>query len=96
MSLSKKDVEHVAALARLQIADGEKETLAAELNRILDYAVELQKLDLKDVPITTHANLTGTVTRPDTPEPSLSAEATLANAPDKEASQFRVPAVLEG
>lgn len=96
MGLSKKDVEYVASLARLRVTESEIETLAAELGRILEYAGELGRLELEGVPITTHAALTQSVTRPDEPQASLPQEVTLANAPEAEEGQFKVPAVLEG
>ncbi len=96
MSLSKKDVEHVAMLARIRVTDEEITSLATELSRILEHASELQKLDLDGVEPTSHVGVTQTVTRRDEPHESLPSEVVLANAPDVEEDQFKVPAILEG
>lgn len=96
MHLTEQDVEHVARLARLIVTDEEKHTLAGELGRILEHAGELGGLDLTGVAPMSHVGATETVTRPDEPHPSLSPETALANAPDADEQQFRVPAVLEG
>jgi aspartyl-tRNA(Asn)/glutamyl-tRNA(Gln) amidotransferase subunit C len=49
MKITEADVEHVAALASLELAPGEKKDLAVELSRILDYVEQLNKLDLSGV-----------------------------------------------
>lgn len=101
MSLSRKDVLHVAALARLHVTETEQDALAQELNRILAYAGQLKKpeldvlINLAEVEATNNRSETGMVTRPDEPGESLPPEVVLANAPDTEGRQFRVPAVLE-
>ena len=46
MSVSGKDVRHIAALARLEIADERIDTLVTELNGILVHMDVLQALDL--------------------------------------------------
>lgn len=96
MSLTDKDIEHVANLARLQVFENEKRSLAGELSRILEYAGDLQRLDLTGVEPTSHVGVKESVMRSDEPSPSLPAEVALANAPDTDEQQFRVPAVLEG
>lgn len=96
MSLTKKDVEHVAMLARIRVTDEEITSLATELSRILEHASELQQLELEGVEPTSHVGVTQTVTRRDEPHESLPAQIVLANAPDVEEDQFKVPAILEG
>lgn len=96
MHLTEKDVEHVAALARLHVTEEQKSVLTEELSRILAYAQDLQDLDLRDVPPTTQSGITQSVTREDSPRPSLDQSLALANSPDGDDGQFRVPAVMEG
>lgn len=96
LQLTEKDVEHVAALARLHVTSEQKAVLTEELSRILAYAQELQALDLHDVPPTAGPGVTQTVMREDSPRASLPQHLALANAPDEHEGQFRVPAVLEG
>jgi aspartyl-tRNA(Asn)/glutamyl-tRNA(Gln) amidotransferase subunit C len=47
--LTKKDLEHLAELARIDLKEGEEEKLQKDLGAILDYFKELQELDTMDV-----------------------------------------------
>ncbi|MCI0182554.1 MAG: Asp-tRNA(Asn)/Glu-tRNA(Gln) amidotransferase subunit GatC [Acidibacillus sp.] len=96
MSLSRQDVLHVASLARLEVNEAEMESLVSDLTSILEYAEELQQLDLTGVLPMSYVGMLQTVTRPDVVGSSLSDDEALANGPDVEEQQFRVPAVLEG
>lgn len=96
MSITIQDVVHVANLARLALSEEEMETFTGQLNKILQHAEELQKLDLENVEPTSHVLPIENVMREDRPRTWLTNEQALANAPDKEAGQFRVPAVMEG
>ena len=93
MSISRDQVLHVAALARLDLSDEEVERLTAELGAILDAVSKVSELDLDDVEPTSHPLDVVNVWREDEPRPSLALEDALANAPDPEDGHFRVPAV---
>lgn len=95
MSITVKDVEHVAALARLELSDREKEQFTEQLNAILKYAGQLDQLNTDDVEPTSHAMPLVNVMREDEVRPSLPIEKVLLNAPDEEDGQIKVPAVLE-
>ena len=95
MAVSKKDVEHVAKLARLGLSEPEKELFAKQLSAILDYAAILNKLDTKNVPPTSHAIPMKNVLREDKAIPYQNTEDILANAPDREGNMFRVPRIME-
>lgn len=95
MSITIKEVEHVASLARLELTGQEKEQFAGQLNAILKYAEQLDKLDTEGVEPTSHAVPLTNVMREDEIRPSLPVEQVLLNAPDEEDGQIKVPAVLE-
>ncbi|WP_019536609.1 Asp-tRNA(Asn)/Glu-tRNA(Gln) amidotransferase subunit GatC [Paenibacillus ginsengihumi] len=95
MSITIKEVEHVASLARLELTEQEKEQFAGQLNAILKYAEQLDKLDTEGVEPTSHAVPLTNVMREDEIRPSLPVEQVLLNAPDEEDGQIKVPAVLE-
>jgi aspartyl-tRNA(Asn)/glutamyl-tRNA(Gln) amidotransferase subunit C len=95
MSISIKDVEHVAGLARLTLNEEEKQQFAEQLNKILQYAGKLDELNTDGVEPTSHVMPIANVMREDAVRPSLSRERVLLNAPDEEDGQFKVPAVLE-
>lgn len=96
MNITEDAVLHVAKLARLAVSEEEAHHLAPQLSDIISYAEQLQRVDLSDVVPTSHALQLTNVLRPDTPRPGLTREQALANAPDSDGQQVRVPAVLEG
>ncbi|AZN43194.1 MULTISPECIES: Asp-tRNA(Asn)/Glu-tRNA(Gln) amidotransferase subunit GatC [Paenibacillus] len=95
MSITIKDVEHVANLARLELSEQEKEQFNGQLNAILKYAEKLNELNTDDVEPTSHVLPVYNVMRDDVIKPSVSNETALRNAPDEDDGQFKVPAVLE-
>ena len=95
MSISKKDVEHVAKLARLGLSEEEKKLFTEQLSTILDFADNLKKLDTKDVPPTSHAIPMKNVLREDKVAPCKNVDDILANAPEEEEHMFKVPRILE-
>lgn len=95
MSISLKDVEHVAKLARLELRAEEKEKLTEQLNAILKYMDKLNELDTNHIEPTSHAMKLTNVMREDIPRGSWPIELVMRNAPDEEDGHFKVPAVIE-
>ena len=95
MTLSKKEVEHIATLARLNLSEAEKELYRAQLSSILDHVARLQDLDTRDIPPTFSVLPLHSVLRSDEPAPGLETQDLLHNAPQTEDGQFRIPAVFE-
>lgn len=94
MSLSPKEVEHVASLARLKLAREEIETVTQQLNGILLYMEKLAELDTKGIQPTTHALHLSNAFREDVVIPSLPSDEALDLAPEHECSAFVVPKVI--
>ncbi len=88
------DVAHVAKLARLHLSEEELATFTGQLDAVLDHAADVEALDLDDVPPTSHPYPLTNVLRDDVVVPSLDREEVLAQAPDVEDNQFKVPPVL--
>lgn len=95
MTLTLEEVEHIAHLARLNLTEEEKARYRTQLSAILDFARRLQELDTTGIPPTASVLPSRSVLRQDIPRPSLKTEDLLANAPEAESNQFRVPPVLE-
>ena len=91
MAITRDEVLHVARLARLDLRDEEVEQLTRELDAILAAVGKVAELDLTGVPPTSHPLDVVNVWADDKPEPSLSLEDALANAPDADGPLFRVP-----
>jgi len=95
MAIDIKHVEHVALLARLQLSEEEKQGLTTDLNNILQYVEKINELDTSNVEPTSHILPIRNVVRADVVKPSPGPEVMLANAPDREESFIKVPAVIE-
>jgi len=89
------DIEHVAKLARLQLTDDEKATLASQLGQILEHAARVGEVAAADVVPTASPIPRANVYREDIAEPSLPVDEALRNAPEREGDRFRVPRIAE-
>jgi aspartyl-tRNA(Asn)/glutamyl-tRNA(Gln) amidotransferase subunit C len=92
VAISREQVLHVAKLARLALSEEEVDRFSDQLNAILEAIGKVSELDLSDVPPTSHPLALANVVDRDEPRPSLEREQALANAPEREANAFRVPA----
>ncbi len=96
MKITRKDVEHVALLSRLELGENDVAKFTGQLNAILDYIDVLNKVDTAGVEPTAHVLPLQNVMRADEARPSLPRELALANAPEREDGYFKVPKILEG
>ena len=95
-TLSRADVEHVAHLARLGLADDELTRLEGELNHILDQYAILARLDTEAIPPTAQVIELENILRDDVARPSLAVDEALANAPARDGDLLVVPAIIGG
>ena len=93
-TLSRKDVEHVAHLARLGLSEAELARLEGQLNHILDQYAVLAELDTEHIAPTAQTIELENILRDDTVRPSLEAEDILALAPERSGPYFVVPPIL--
>lgn len=94
MKISKKEVEHVALLARLSLSEEEINLYTEQMNAILEYAATLQQIDTSCVSPTAHAVQLCNVLREDEVKPSMAQEKVLNNAPKAVDGFFRVPRIV--
>ena len=93
--LTRKEVEHVAMLARLKLTEGEKERFAEQLTAILDYMSRLNDLDTSGVEPLAHVLPVNNVFRDDEVKAAgTDREEILAGAPLQENGCFRVPRIV--
>ena len=95
MGLTREQVAHVAELAKLGLTNEEMDRLGEQLSAILEYAEKVQELDTEAIPPTASVLDVQNVMRTDEVCPSMAREDVLVNAPNKEAGQFKVKAVLD-
>ena len=94
MAVTLKDVEHIARLARLECSEAEKETFTHQLNAILAYVEQLNKLETTSVEPLSHVIEYQNVFREDVVQPGLTPSEALKNAPAKTEKFFKVPKVI--
>jgi aspartyl-tRNA(Asn)/glutamyl-tRNA(Gln) amidotransferase subunit C len=93
-TLSRKDVEHVAHLARLGLSEEELARLEGQLNHIVDQYAVLAQLNTEHIPPTAQTIEVENILREDTVRESLSRDEVLASAPERQGEYFIVPPIL--
>jgi aspartyl-tRNA(Asn)/glutamyl-tRNA(Gln) amidotransferase subunit C len=93
--LTRAEVDHVAQLARLALTEEEAERYRSQLASILAQVATLDELDTASIPPSAGVLPLSNVMDDDVPRPSLPIEAVLANAPDREDDQLKVPPVFD-
>jgi len=84
----------MARLARLDLDEAEVDTMAVELNAIVQSMAALRTVDTSDVEPTAHAMTVTPRLRPDCVTSSLGPGMALEQAPQKSGSAFVVPKVV--
>lgn len=88
-------VKHIAHLARIEIQDEDKaKAMQKELDEIVDYAKQLEEVDLSQTAPMFHALDLKNVLREDEVETPLDQEEALKNAKSTQDGQFKVPKML--
>ena len=98
MPINQSDIEKVAQLAHLELAEDELKTFGPQIMEIINYIEQLNELDTANVEpaiggLTPEGAQTDSV-RDDELAGSLGQKAALEEAPDPAHGHFRVPKVL--
>jgi aspartyl-tRNA(Asn)/glutamyl-tRNA(Gln) amidotransferase subunit C len=95
MEITKKEVEYVAALARIEFDDTKLERFTAELQDIIGFFDKLNELEInEDVPLYQMPDNTHDL-REDIVLPSIPRKDILLNAPEHDDTCIIVPSVVE-
>ncbi len=92
--ITKEEVKKVAHLARLELNDNETNNHAKQLEKILDYIRQLEKIDTDDIPCTTRAIEVVNVFRKDEKKNFNCNEELLELGPSREDKYFKVPKII--
>ena len=95
MSDSSSDVKYVANLARLDLNEEEIQDFTKQLNDIISFVKQLERVDTTNIEPTSHANAVVDVIREDKLRNGMGSDAALKNAPDQNNQQFKVTRVVE-
>ena len=93
--ITKEEVKKVAHLARLELNKDEINNHAEQLQKILEYVKQLEKIDTNNVPCTTRAIEVVNVFRKDERQTSDCTEELLDLGPSKEDKYFKVPKIMK-
>jgi len=92
--ITKKEVEYVAELAKLEFNEEEKEEFTSQLNSILDYFKKLNELDTDKVEPTAYVISMPTLLNEDKVKPSMPQEEVLSNSKYIKKGYFKVPKIM--
>ncbi|MFT8812365.1 Asp-tRNA(Asn)/Glu-tRNA(Gln) amidotransferase subunit GatC [Oenococcus sp.] len=94
-SLPREDAAHVAQLAKLHFSDQQLDVLTGQLASILDLVETLNEVDTEGVEPTYTVSNNVNVLREDLAVKSGQKVALLANAPETQDGQIKVPAIID-
>ena len=92
--ITKEEVTKVARLARLELNEDEINNHAEQLEKILEYIKQLEKIDTDNVPCTTRAIEVTNVFRKDEKKYYENKNELLDLAPSREDKFFKVPKIM--
>ena len=92
--ITRDEVKKVAHLARLELNEDEINNHAKQLEKILEYIKQLEKINTEDVPCTTRAIEVINVFRKDDKKNFTSNEELLELGPSREDMYFKVPKII--
>ena len=92
--ISSEDVRNVAKLARLDLPEDALEIYATQLEKILGYVQQLEKVDTNGIPPTSRAVEVTNVLRKDEVQSNNIRNDLLELAPNREGDFYRVPKIL--
>jgi aspartyl-tRNA(Asn)/glutamyl-tRNA(Gln) amidotransferase subunit C len=93
-SVDEKLIRHIGVLARIELTDEQVATFGRQFVDIVAYMDKLQELNTDGIEPMAHPLPIQNVLAEDVVVPSLSVEAALANAPDKDNNLYKVPKVI--
>ena len=94
MKIDINTVDKIASLAKLEFNGAEKEAIAADMTKMLDFVDKLQEVDTEGVKPLIHITDEINVLRADTAKIEITQKEALKNAPKKDSTYFKIPKVI--
>ena len=92
--ISNDQVKKVARLARLELNESEIHQHAQQLEKILEYIKQLEKINTENIPCTTRAIEVANVLRKDEKKDYANVEEIIGLAPKRESKFYKVPKII--
>ncbi len=89
------DVNYVADLARLELTKDECDRFSEQLNEVINFVKQLEKLETDSIEPMAHTSPVYDVMRDDVQRPGFGTDTALRNAPMTSNNQFKVTRVVE-
>lgn len=89
------DIDYLAKLARIELSENERQEMQSRLKTIIKYLEKLNTVDFSNVEAMAHPLPSYNVWEDDIPEPCLTPEEVLFNAPQSRDNQIVVPKTVE-
>ena len=93
--ITSDEIKRLAALSKLSIADDEMDKYSEQLSDILDYVSQLENVDTGDVEPILNVLYQTNDSKLDEPQPSITQNFALKNAPKTSGEFFQVPEVIK-
>ena len=94
MKITSETIDHIAKLAKLKLAQHEKEIFQSDLKDVLDAFSKLSKLSTDNVPSSFHPIKLKNIMREDIPHKCLSEEEVFQNTTHKSGGYFKGPKIV--
>jgi aspartyl-tRNA(Asn)/glutamyl-tRNA(Gln) amidotransferase subunit C len=94
MNITRKDIEKLAHLSRLELTEEELVAMESDMNKMLQFVDKINALNLEGIEPLAYMSDEVNVLRADEVKQDISHEDALKNAPDKDTDYFRVPKVM--
>ena len=95
MTIDKETVEKVAHLARLELAEDEKEKMIDDMSKILGFMAKLNEIDTSGIEPLVYMTSEINVLRQDVIKQEITHQEALQNAPKHDENYFLVAKVIE-
>ena len=95
MIIDSETVDKIAHLARLELAETEKQEMIGDMNKILDFMAKLNEIDTSGVEPLVYLSNETNVFREDVVKQDITTREALMNAPKHDDKYFLVAKVIE-
>lgn len=95
MEISNQTIDKLANLAQLQFSEKERADIKVDLEKMVEFIEQLQKVDTTNVEPLIHISDAVNVLRTDEIKGSVTVDEALKNAPIKDDQFFTVPKVIK-
>ncbi|MEO8884944.1 MAG: Asp-tRNA(Asn)/Glu-tRNA(Gln) amidotransferase subunit GatC [Mucilaginibacter sp.] len=95
MNIDSETVDKIAHLARLELAENEKQEMIGDMNKILDFMAKLNEVDTTGIEPLVYMSEDVNVFRTDEVKQQITTEEALLNAPKHDDKYILVAKVIE-